>query len=397
MSSGSSSSHEAVDFGLVAAQFVKQTQLCDDLGAQHLVRRYGLHWSDSKGEGPLHMAARANRAGLMAWLLSQNDAPAVLDWRNARGETPLLLATRLCRGCVALRLVEALADPGAADAEGEAPEGLDLDGLLREAERDEACRQAREGERLLAAVAAARRAREEAEWRKRLFEEFEEVDHGKFTGYEDLEKEDETTGGDWVDAIARQAAERASRASAANRAAALAAARARAAEAAAAAAAQEVRAKAAAEDSSASAQNPARPTAQDAEEAREMAEEARLSARALDEARWAELEKHVLDKKAESGAELCLQQADLPWPSGPTDNPLRVDAKSHAAVLRSQLRAGLLRWHPDKFEQKFGRFLSTDGGERAAILDRVKALAQQLNRQMDEMLPSASRATGSNP
>ena len=70
-----------------------------------------------------------------AWLLSQSDAEAALELRNGQGESPLLLATRLCRGCVAMRLVEALADPGACDFKGAKPLMMmkdgDLDGPLR--------------------------------------------------------------------------------------------------------------------------------------------------------------------------------------------------------------------------------------------------------------------------
>eukprot|EP00434_Breviolum_minutum_P004400 symbB.v1.2.003877.t1/scaffold211.1/size373615/18 len=115
----------------------------------------------------------------------------------------------------------------------------------------------------------------------------------------------------------------------------------------------------------------------------EMEAQARVAARARDEARW-----KLLEEKTGEAVDLTLREAELPWPSGPVENPLRIDPEGHPKVVRSQLRAGLLRWHPDKFEQKFGRFLPKKEQERVSILARVKALAQQLTRQMAE-LPDA--------
>lgn len=44
---------------------------------------------------------------------------------------------------------------------------------------------------------------------------------------------------------------------------------------------------------------------------------------------------------------------------------------------RKRLRVELMRWHPDKFEARFGRRLAL--AERQRILDRVKAQSQALN------------------
>jgi len=77
-----------------------------------------------------------------------------------------------------------------------------------------------------------------------------------------------------------------------------------------------------------------------------------------------------------------------PFPSGPPENPLRVDPRGHPAVVRSQLRAGLLRWHPDKFEQRFGHLLSRKGSQPEEVLQRVKDVAQKLNQLMGELVPS---------
>mmetsp|Transcript_43094 Transcript_43094/g.86873 ORF Transcript_43094/g.86873 Transcript_43094/m.86873 type:complete len:214 (+) Transcript_43094:21-662(+) len=102
--------------------------------AQRLVEKLGMNWCGAAGDGFLHLAAKANCPDLVSWMLSQPGADIGLDMRNSRGETPLLVAARLFRGNVALRLVEAFADPGAADKEGQTPEAFDLDGLLDEAE-----------------------------------------------------------------------------------------------------------------------------------------------------------------------------------------------------------------------------------------------------------------------
>lgn len=328
-----------------------------------------MQWCGTNGDGPLHIASRANKPGIVAWLLSQPPAEDVLELRNARGETPLLTATRLCRGCVAMRLIEALADPAATDFDGESAEALDLDGLLREAERDEACRQAAKEDRLLAAVMAARKQREEAEWRRRLFEMLEDEDFSHFESHQDLEGRDKGSRSDsWMDDIAEEAEARrfANRQSMSTVMAAAAPA---------APSMEPPRDPFAATARGVHGARPRGPAAapREAEDA-ETAEERRLAARARDEARWTELEAKIAQSDS-----MNLKEVNIPWPSGPKENPLRIDSNGHPKVVRSQLRAGLLRWHPDKFEQKFGQLL---GEERRSILGRVKALAQQLTAQM---------------
>lgn len=44
---------------------------------------------------------------------------------------------------------------------------------------------------------------------------------------------------------------------------------------------------------------------------------------------------------------------------------------------RRRLRTELVRWHPDKFQGRFGRRLAP--GEAEAVLARVNALSQALN------------------
>merc|ERR1712194_259563 len=77
---------------------------------------------------------------------------------------------RFFRGQAALLLVQALADPGVCDAKGESAEAYDLDGLLHEAEREEAYVRREKEERLKAVAAAAKKGREEREWREKMFE-----------------------------------------------------------------------------------------------------------------------------------------------------------------------------------------------------------------------------------
>ena len=57
--------------------------------------------------------------------------------------------------------------------------------------------------------------------------------------------------------------------------------------------------------------------------------------------------------------------------------------KVHTAALagkderRKRLRLELMRWHPDKFEARFGRRLKA--ADRSRVLDRVKSVSQALN------------------
>lgn len=115
--------------------------------------------------------------------------------------------------------------------------------------------------------------------------------------------------------------------------------------------------------------------------------EVRLTNRATDEKRWTDFETKLqtLSTNAEAGQAAKFGADDVPWPSGPPENPLRIDPAGHPAVVRSQLRAGLLRWHPDKFAQRVGRFLPSEGTEKQGALDRVKEIAQQLTRLMSDL------------
>jgi len=304
-----------------------------------------------------------------------------------------------------------LADPGICDANGESPEAHDLDGLICEAERDLAHAQRLKKERLLAAAQAAKQQREERDFRERMFEEMGELEGDHFAGYEDLEQMDLHGGGgrgDWMDDIAaeaelrRQAEVRQSREDrlrAAMRAAEEAREEAEAQEAKARAAAREdaerhakFKASYDSERTSSSGPTPgsAKPkpprTSASVMQTAEEQEEARLAARAADEARWRTFEEELKPAAdASQPEEKKLRSRSIPWPSGPAGNPLHIDPGGHPSVVRSQLRSGLLRWHPDKFAQRFGALLPSEPAVKDKILDRVKEIAQQLNRLMAEL------------
>jgi len=390
-SSSDSSSSEACPRD-VALDFETFLERGDVLLAQHLIRRRGSEWRSASGDGPLHMATRKNRPELVAWLLESGGAGAGaggVDMRNFRGETPLLVAARLFRGAVALQLVEAMADPGATDFSGEAPEAFDLDGLLLEAERDVQASRRSEQERMLAAVAAARRAREEAEWRERLFCEtgLEDNSCDPFAGYEDLEHDDtERNGRDWIDDVAEEVEERRRR-EAHRRAEERIRARERvrkeaeswaskqeerARKAAASADAEYRRQRAAAGDQPAGSRTGDRGSADASSLGDLTGDEARLAARAADETRWQAFEQGLASASS-------VKSAAVPWPTGPVDNPLRIDPAGHPTVVKSQIRAALLRWHPDKFAQRVGALMQ-EGPPREGALQRASGIAQQLNR-----------------
>jgi len=391
VSSFSSSSAESVHEDC-ATRFSQLAERGDVHLAQYLLKRFGLEWTSAQGDNALHIAARLNQVGLVAWILGQADFPQwALDTRNCKGETPLLVATRLCRGAAALRLVEALADPGIADNNGESPEVQDLDGLLRETEWHEACTKRAEQERVLAVVATARGKREEARWQERLLYEsgLDEYDN-PFMGYEDLERQDlESARLHWMDEIEVQVQERKRKEERQQMAERLRAMIRTQEDARIAAEEQERRARAAAEADAANTRKAAAAGTTCVQPSLDM-EEARASARALDDGRWRALEERL----GCTAAKEPLKLDDIPWPSGLPENPIHIDPGGHPAVVRSQLRAGLLRWHPDKFAQRFGSFFSAGGTEFESALARVKAIAQQLNR-LNAELNGVGRRSGS--
>ncbi|CAE7242845.1 unnamed protein product [Symbiodinium natans] len=67
---------------------------------------------------------------------------------------------------------------------------------------------------------------------------------------------------------------------------------------------------------------------------------------------------------------------ELPWPSGPPDNPVHLHSKMPKELLLSTLREALRRWHPDKVLAQLAQALPPVEKEKAA--QRATALAQQL-------------------
>eukprot|EP00929_Paragymnodinium_shiwhaense_P033283 TRINITY_DN18302_c0_g1_i1.p1 TRINITY_DN18302_c0_g1~~TRINITY_DN18302_c0_g1_i1.p1 ORF type:complete len:958 (-),score=254.78 TRINITY_DN18302_c0_g1_i1:110-2983(-) len=371
-----------------ASDFVQAATRGDLVRAEHIVFKRGVKWTSEAGDGPLHLAAKVGQLRLAGFVLRQPGAFKLLDARNRLGETPLLVATRKFRGKIALLLLEALADPTATDKAGESPELLDLNGLVQETEADEALNKNKAERELLAAVIAKREEREEAMWRERWIYELGEVDFTHMETHADLERMD--TGRDWMSDVAEEAATSAQRRRQEELAAALMAARRKADE-------RDLTARKAPkfekhneqsqQQRSSSSAGPSGKSSRQQEapappaEQKEEDEETRINKRAADDTRWRDFEERARQTAA------TLGMRDVPWPSGPKDNPLRVDPKAHPAMIRSQLRAGLLRWHPDKFEQRFGSLLPTSGAARSDVLNRVKEVAQHLNNLMNTLLP----------
>ena len=73
-----------------------------------------------------------------------------------------------------------------------------------------------------------------------------------------------------------------------------------------------------------------------------------------------------------------LSCADIPWPSGPPDNLLNFDLTAPPDKVKRLVRAAWLRWHPDKFAQKFGDILMS-GVEHEKIMQRLKEVVQHIN------------------
>lgn len=366
--------------------------------AAHLLRKLGVNWRNSSGETALHLAARHNCPEVVCSLLPLGPCAADgVDARSDAGETPLLIAARLCRGSIALHLVHALADPCLASHAGQRPEDFDLDGLLRESEDALGAERRMEEQRLLEVVAAARQARDTAEWNSRLLYETGMEDDGRWDSHADLERGD-ACGPDWMAAVAEEMQGRNERRALEAELRARAK-RARAAE------EEETRRFAARRrrDSDDALPSGSRPPGQPAlkgeatsrHEAAEAVEERRLEARAADDTLWGQFEGRLSASAQQPLAGPGLSAADIPWPSGPPHNPVHIAAGGHPAVARAQLRAALLRWHPDKLAQRIGPRLG-EGDALDEALRRAAGIAQQLNRLLSEA-DARLRAAGPAP
>ena len=64
-------------------------------------------------------------------------------------------------------------------------------------------------------------------------------------------------------------------------------------------------------------------------------------------------------------------------PGGVRRAPGQVAHRGGAADRKAAFRQASLRWHPDKFQAKYGRLLHDD--EREAIMDKVTETFQAIN------------------
>jgi len=95
------------------------------------------------------------------------------------------------------------------------------------------------------------------------------------------------------------------------------------------------------------------------------------------EQRWKQLE-----------ASSSVSFSDIPWPPLGSKNVIqwaatqaggRVDASTRKRVYRQLV----LRWHPDKFEAKFGS--KVNAGEKNRILEKVQEISQGINQEAESM------------
>ena len=73
-----------------------------------------------------------------------------------------------------------------------------------------------------------------------------------------------------------------------------------------------------------------------------------------------------------------IRYNDVPWPPS-TDRPLPLGLAGGKKAMKKYV----LRWHPDKFQQKYGPRLAASDRDR--ILDKVKAVSQAVNAQWAQL------------
>ena len=81
--------------------------------------------------------------------------------------------------------------------------------------------------------------------------------------------------------------------------------------------------------------------------------------------------------------DVVLSHSDVPWPCpGSVSDMVDIlfcDMQDRSSkTFRKYLKEQQVRWHPDKFMQKFGEILQTDDKEK--ILHSVKEISQELNK-----------------
>jgi hypothetical protein len=109
-------------------------------------------------------------------------------------------------------------------------------------------------------------------------------------------------------------------------------------------------------------------------------EQLRQNGRNADERRWEEF-------RARCAPGHTIEFQDIPWPSGPPHNLLHLELDTEGkqnpsgtkatADIKATIRSAWLRWHPDKFMQKFATLL--DVSDREKIVERLNAITKHIN------------------
>ena len=111
-----------------------------------------------------------------------------------------------------------------------------------------------------------------------------------------------------------------------------------------------------------------------------LSSEEAIAARALDSAAW----KQFVELVSKSNNEVLVNERQVPWPSQGDHQPLPGHQDMEPQARKVAVRQLQLRWHIDKFTQKYGRLLSGESGEKDAILRRVVTVSQALNAIIEE-------------
>lgn len=135
----------------------------------------------------------------------------------------------------------------------------------------------------------------------------------------------------------------------------------------------------------------------DAWEAREQAEGSNTAAAAvvtLHEERWAKVDEAVATASI-AHTSFVLTNNNLPWPpfDGDMQRYLKVLAASSAGDggdLRRAYTRTCLRWHPDKFQQKYGRLVPEK--EFPELMEKVHEVSQRLTTAWSQI--QAEEGTG---
>lgn len=83
---------------------------------------------------------------------------------------------------------------------------------------------------------------------------------------------------------------------------------------------------------------------------------------------------------------------DVPWPSKGSMNSI-IDVLfcdlgiTCTTALKKYVRQQQVRWHPDKFRQRFGERL--EEGSKEKVLERVKQISQAINNRAETIVPDS--------